>query len=90
MNKYPNSKKLIIQAEKKKMMHTKNSCMREEQSENVSNQNCVQRKNHACMTNCRVSVKTNEYPWSENNEKFFQQVGTTAKWDHLKEVWREN
>lgn len=89
MNKYPNSEKLIIQAGKK-WCTQKNPCMREEQSENVSNQNCAQSKNHACMTNSRVSVKTNEYPWSQNNEKFFQEVGITAKWDHIKEVWREN
>lgn len=72
------------------MIYTKNPHMCEEQSKNVSNQNCVQSKNHVCMTNSRVPVKTNEYPWSQNNEKFFQQEGVTAKWDHIKKVWREN
>lgn len=41
------------------MTPTKNPCMHEEQPENVSNQSRVQSKNHVCMTNSGVSVKTN-------------------------------
>lgn len=41
------------------MTPTKNPCMHEEQPENVSNQRRVQSKNHVCMTNSGVSVKTN-------------------------------